>query len=68
MSISREITIWCDICSNWKQFSSGKIANVSAARRELKAQGWSVSKDKWEKGGIKDFCPLCTVKILEEKK
>lgn len=50
MSWSRQITIWCDFCSEWEQYSS----DVVTARREARAIGWK------HKDG-KDICPRCDI-------
>ncbi len=44
---TKEITIWCDYCNEWDQYS---WKSVSEARKELRRRGWTF-KDK------KDKCP-----------
>lgn len=61
MSWTKEITIWCDVCSQWEQGSSVK---VTALRKELKRQGWASYK---EDGQIKDCCPACQTKAAQER-
>jgi hypothetical protein len=48
MSLSREVTVWCDNCTHWEQAS----APAAKLRRKLKAEGWRQEKTK-------DFCPTC---------
>lgn len=53
MSVSREVTIWCDECMQWEQRSEAKVSTI---RKELKAPGWTrVRQD----GRLKDLCPGC---------
>jgi len=56
MSLSREITIWCDDCMQWEQRSGLRVPTV---RRELKAQGWTCRRVD---GETKDYCPDCSEK------
>ena len=53
MSISHEIIIWCDNCSQWDHGAD----NATNLRKELRQQGWS-------RVGRCDYCPSCT----EERK
>lgn len=50
MSWTKQITIWCENCSEWDQLAT---TSVKLARKELKGKGWS-SK------GNKDYCPQCS--------
>lgn len=56
MSITKEITIFCDGCTNWQ---AGSQVNVTAAivRRECKRFGWV-------RCGRKDYCPTCSNRTL----
>lgn len=50
---SREITIFCDHCSNWYRFDMG-VFTLRSARKWLRDHGWRyVAKD------FADFCPDC---------
>jgi len=49
MSVTKQITIWCDECSHWEQRSGTVAAKV---RAELKKQGWVYHKGK-------DLCSEC---------
>ena len=61
MSFSKQITIWCDTCTNWDQFSH---ISVKEARKILKERGWKTKKTE---NGIKDYCPECVKNILKDK-
>lgn len=50
MSVSKQITVWCDGCVEWDQFSD----TAKGARRDLKQRGWLVALF-----GGKDYCPIC---------
>jgi hypothetical protein len=56
MSVTREVTIWCDDCLEWDQQSGVK---VMAFRKELKEKGWTHRR---EDGRAKDYCPTCSAK------
>jgi hypothetical protein len=57
MSVTRQVTVWCDECGNWEQAT----LRTAQMRKELKKKGWSFKNTY-------DFCPKCTQKKLEEKK
>lgn len=64
MSSSRQVTIWCDGCSEWEQ------ASVSATRlrKELRKQGWTTREVDFLVPGVsevrrkRDYCPACSKK------
>lgn len=57
MSYSKQVTIFCDRCSWWEQFSSTTVAKM---RRELRQRGWrAVALDG---GKLGDVCPNCVQK------
>jgi hypothetical protein len=49
MSITRQVTVWCDGCSEWVQATG----NARSLRKELKEKGWTYQRGK-------DFCDRCT--------
>ena len=51
MSISKQTTVWCDDCRDWKQQS----ATAAQLRKRLKKKGWTQE-------GTQDFCPACSKK------
>ena len=53
MSVTRQVTVWCDRCSDWVQDS----VSVRQLRRKLKTRGWIYCK------GGKDFCSVCAVAV-----
>lgn len=54
MSVTKQVTIWCDDCGNWDQAT----ATAAKLRKELKAKGWtSVSHYS-----VRDYCPACSKK------
>lgn len=55
MSITRQVTVWCEGCGQWEQAS----ATAKRLRKELRRKGW---KSK----GTKDWCPNCKDKSEEE--
>lgn len=57
MSITREVTVWCDECSHWEQKSGG---TATSFRKDLRKSGWFCTKGK-------DLCPKCFRKATEEK-
>jgi hypothetical protein len=58
MSVSRETTIWCDMCGDWER----SVYSFGYTRRQLKLKGWTFNKESKE-----DFCPDCT-ELNKEKK
>jgi hypothetical protein len=56
MSVTREVTVWCDGCMEWDQRSGTRATDL---RRELKAKGWTRTKVD---GEWKDYCPECSRK------
>lgn len=52
MSFTKEVTIWCDSCSNWQQESGLTVADL---RRKLRHSGW-------KNDGARDVCPKCQSK------
>ena len=56
MTISFQVTIWCDKCSNWDQISD----TAAGARKQLKQQGWKTNVKTDD--GRKDYCPKCNKK------
>jgi hypothetical protein len=52
MSVEREFTVWCDVCSDWIRVQA---KNETAARREARGSGWTYSRASKE-----DRCPRCT--------
>lgn len=57
MSITRQVTVWCDECGRWEQ------ASMTAAelRRQLHKMGWYVGG----RPGAKDVCPDCARRAAE---
>lgn len=64
MSITKEIVIWCDICSAW---SRSLRDNAAAARLGFKAIGWIQLKGDKKYPALRDVCPLCAEKLKEQK-
>lgn len=58
MSITQQVTVWCDGCHNWEQAST----TAKILRRDLKTKGWSSTRDG------QDYCPTCTKERKEKKK
>jgi len=52
MSITKQVTVWCDGCGNWEQASS----TAASLRRELKKKGW---KTVLKHHIVTDYCPDC---------
>ena len=52
MSVTKQVTIWCDQCGNWDQAT----ATANELRKELKAKGWT----KVTHYSIRDYCPKCS--------
>lgn len=48
MSLSRDVTVWCDGCTEWRQTND----TASFLRKQLKREGWKHSSQK-------DFCGAC---------
>lgn len=55
MSISKQVTVWCDNCQNWEQFS----CTAKEARKELKQRGW-------KNNGRDDLCTECVKQDCNE--
>ena len=55
MSISKQVTVWCDGCVRFEQMTG----TVADARKELRTKCWK------SEGG-KDYCPLCVAKGLDK--
>lgn len=53
MSITKQYTVWCDICSDWDQVTSSTAAR---AWKAVKRSGW---KQKKVDGELKHVCPAC---------
>lgn len=53
MSWSTQITVFCDICSDWDQYS---WKSIRVARRDLKKKGWRTLRVE---GRTVDKCPKC---------
>jgi hypothetical protein len=51
MSITRQVTVWCDICGIWQKAPG----TAQKLRSKLKQLGWIQQ-------GKKDFCPDCAPK------
>jgi len=49
MSCSKQITIWCDRCERWVQYS---VSTVQKARKEARKEGWFFKKGR-------DLCAEC---------
>lgn len=52
MSISKQVTVWCDGCQEWVQASGGTVKQL---RKELQRRGWRLTRDG------RDFCEECVV-------
>lgn len=61
MSITREVTVWCDYCANWEQVSGHTIRQ---ARKEMKRRGWTVMR----RPVMEDICPNCSRDIAAGKR
>lgn len=59
MSITREITVWCDECGIWERFNldDKRCPSVARARKRLLNLGWKYLSDD-----DKDFCAKCTAR------
>lgn len=55
MSITRETSVFCDICADWVRFTG----TAKTARRLAALHGWGRRKGK-------DICKLCLQKSKEE--
>lgn len=67
MSISKQITVWCDSCGNWERAST----TAAALRKMLRKKGWITIRCDTDAGKptpfffnaipgeVKDFCPKC---------
>jgi hypothetical protein len=55
MSITRQVTIWCDDCGQWDQATKRAVE----LRRSLHRIGWVRIEDD---GQWKDYCPKCAAK------
>lgn len=55
MSTTKQVTVWCDACSNWQMYSD----TAAGARRYLKKHfQWEVNvPSNYNKR--KDYCPTC---------
>ena len=51
MSVTRQITIWCDKCGEWQM----QTATLRAFRTKLRKLGWV---HRWPE---KDYCPACAM-------
>jgi len=51
MSISKQATVWCDICEDW--FHNGGERTAKQVRKAARKEGW-IRKDG------KDRCPDCS--------
>lgn len=60
MSLTREVTVWCDDCSAWEQSTD----SAKSLRKKLRAKGWATVRVAGE--GVRDYCPRCAER-LEEK-
>ena len=56
MSITKQVTVWCDTCGDWDQASYTTIA----LRKELRGRGWT-------REGQSDYCKTCSLKRKETK-
>ena len=57
MSVTHQITIWCDLCSRWEQ------ATATAAQlwKELRGKGWTQIRHYY----VRHYCPECSKKKAE---
>lgn len=65
MSFSKQVTIFCDRCGQWEQFSHTTVAEM---RRELRQRGWravALNPDA-AKHPLGDVCPECVGSKKEE--
>lgn len=53
MSITKQVTVWCDCCGAWDQASM----TTAELRRHLKKRGWKTAVE-----GGRDYCPACANK------
>ena len=53
MSITKQVTVWCDDCGVWEQETS----TVVQLRKKLKKRGWLTKQVIEEE--IRDYCPEC---------
>jgi Zn finger protein HypA/HybF involved in hydrogenase expression len=61
MSITRQVTVWCDDCGEWEQRSGP----ADVLRKELRRKGWLT--DFLEDHERKDYCPKCAEKKKQKK-
>jgi len=59
VSVTRQVTIWCDGCSKWEQDSK----TASSLRKDLKKRGWT---QVFHSGLTLDYCPECAKKRPRE--
>jgi len=57
MSVTRQVTIWCDACGDWIQ----ETGSVESVHKIAKEKGW------WNRKEI-DLCPNCKHMKIEVKK
>jgi len=63
MSLSHQVTIWCDSCFHWEQAT----ATAAQLRQELRKKGWTKVTHYY----VQDYCRECSKKraeILEQMK
>ena len=60
MTISHEVTVWCDKCANWDQ--SGGTAREF--RRQLHRLGWITVAGP---NGPEDYCPHCHKESVDQE-
>jgi hypothetical protein len=61
MTYTKQVTLWCDFCGEWKQMSTG---SVTEARKDAKKAGWTSRKSAEHFRVRQDVCPKC---VQEEK-
>lgn len=55
MSVTKQTTLWCDICAAWIQESE----TAEGLRKLVKSRGWTRYRGQ-------DLCPVCSVRKTSE--
>lgn len=57
MSITKEVTLWCDRCGDWDQIT-GTVRQIRAG---AKKKGWTAKRENDSK--LRDYCRRCSTPI-----
>ena len=63
MSITITTDVFCEMCTEWVFGAVGSEADIHAARRNAKKQGWFYIKHN---GYMIDVCPTCKQELDAE--